>query len=312
MAEKRKFKFCSSNLIVDNIECSEKDTLIIENAKMFDEYVNFINTNNIEKIYIELDDLSILRRCPGVKHVSIKVNENTEYIDFQPLYDHAEIKEFSRGINPFPNELDYTKINGLEYVYIYSPNRKDKNYRKIKTLKSLSLSSDKLDRGNLSTVFESDQLDSLKFMFSSLKSLDGIERSKKMQSVVLDTCRSLEDISALEGVKDTLKALVIQASPRIKEFSVLEKLENLEALLIMCTTTNLENLQFLTKLKKLKVFMFTANVIDGDITPCKNIPYTYLVKGRKHYNLKEKDLPLDGEAFTRGLDGIPPWRALSW
>ena len=32
------------------------------------------------------------------------------------------------------------------------------------------------------------------------------------------------------------------------------------------------------------------NVTDGDLTSCKNIPYVYC-KDKKHYNLKNDDLP---------------------
>ena len=33
------------------------------------------------------------------------------------------------------------------------------------------------------------------------------------------------------------------------------------------------------------------NVLDGDLTPCMKIPYVYCERNRKHYNLKNKDLP---------------------
>ena len=38
-------------------------------------------------------------------------------------------------------------------------------------------------------------------------------------------------------------------------------------------------------------FLFSMNVLDGDLTPCMKIPYVYCERNRKHYNLKNKDLP---------------------
>ncbi len=53
---------------------------------------------------------------------------------------------------------------------------------------------------------------------------------KKLQCLYLYDNRSLSDISELEGVKNSLKALRIENCAKIKDFSVLEKLENLELL----------------------------------------------------------------------------------
>lgn len=314
MIKKGKFKFCqlTNTMIVDNDYYVEEDVLVIDEKEMIEEYVEFIHENNIEKLSIELDDFSILRRCPGVRYVSIGFEEDAKEVDFTPLHEHPELKFFSRGINPFPNEFDYSKIKGLEFIYIYNPGKYDKNYNNIIGLKSICLWSNKKDKGNIGDLFISKLLDSVSMNFSSLKSLDGIEHSKKMQSLVLCTCRTLEDISSLKFVKHTLNALAIESCPRIRDFTVLEELENLEALVLSCPTTEIPNLNFLKKLKKLRVFIFSFNVLDGNLTLCKNIPYVFLVRGRKHYNLKDRDLPKQGEKFTRGVDGIPSWRCLSW
>ena len=45
------------------------------------------------------------------------------------------------------------------------------------------------------------------------------------------------------------------------------------------------------KMKKLKTFILDMNVLDGDLTPCLDISYVTCGKDRRHYNLKDSDLP---------------------
>ena len=33
------------------------------------------------------------------------------------------------------------------------------------------------------------------------------------------------------------------------------------------------------------------NVLDGDLTPCLDIPYVTCIRDRRHYNLKDSALP---------------------
>lgn len=132
-----------------------------------------------------------------------------------------------------------------------------------------------------------------------------VSADKKLQCLYLYYNRSLSDISALEGVKDSLKALRIENCAKIKDFSVLEKLENLE-LLDLSGSNEIPSLSFIRKLKNLKMFVFSVNVLDGDLTPCKDLSYAACVRGRKHYNMKDRDLPKG--KVTRGNEDIELWR----
>ena len=60
-------------------------------------------------------------------------------------------------------------------------------------------------------------------------------------------------------------------------------------------------------MKNLKTFIFNMNVKDGDLTPCLDLSYVS-VKNRKHYNLKDADLPK--EQYVRGNETIEKWRRL--
>ena len=137
--------------------------------------------------------------------------------------------------------------------------------------------------------------------------MEGIQKSKKIQCLYLHYNRSLNDISALKNVKKTLRALRIENCPKINDFSVLEELENLE-LLELSGNNELPSLSFLKTMKNLKTFIFSMNVKDGDLYPCLNLSYAYSEKNRKHYNLKDMDLP-KGQ-YVRGNEAIEEWRRL--
>ena len=119
--------------------------------------------------------------------------------------------------------------------------------------------------------------------------------------------RTLQDISSLSSVRESLRALRIENCPQITDFSVLKKLINLEHLELSGNNT-LPSLDFLSMLPKLKTFLFSMNVADGDITPCLSLSYVYMERGRRHYNLKDRDLPKN--QYVRGNENIEPWRRL--
>ena len=108
-------------------------------------------------------------------------------------------------------------------------------------------------------------------------------------------------------VKKTLRALRIENCPKISDFSLLEELVNLE-LLELSGNNELPNLNFLKAMKNLKTFIFSMNVKDGDLSPCMVVPRVHSKKDRRHYNLKDKDLPKG--LYVHGNENIEKWRRL--
>ena len=157
----------------------------------------------------------------------------------------------------------------------------------------------------MSEAFNSAILDTLSIFQSKITTLEGIQKSQKLQCVYLYNNRSLQDISVLKKVKRTLRALRIENCPKIVDFSVLGELENLE-LLQLSGSNELDDISFLKTMKNLKTFIFNINVKDGDLSPCLNLSYVCSGKNRKHYNLKDKDLPKG--KYIRGNETIEMWR----
>lgn len=285
---------------------------VVVNKRLKDEYVKYINKHKIEQARIVMPDLKMLYECPGLRKLNVSPSYNApENFDFSPLYAMEKL-EFLNCDNEYGDQMqylakiDFSKTKGLVNLWV-TANKGAVNYNKIDTLKTLRIGGFKGAKSDLTDLFSSKELDTLELIECKEKSLDGIEKSEKMQCLYIHYNRSLEDISALKNVKKTLKSLCIDKCPKIKDFSVLAELENLE-FLELCGSNLLPNLHFLGSLKNLKTFIFDYNILDGDITPCLGISYVYCMRGRKHYNLKDKDLP-KGE-YVRGNEDIEEWRRL--
>lgn len=274
--------------------------------------IEYINKYQLEQAEIIMPDLYFLERCPSLKYLKIYPSYNvTNKFDFSPLYNLPEVKMLNCGNyygdhHQFCAEIDFSKLKELEDLS-FSFNKGTLNYEKIDTLKSLSVGGFRGRNNDLTDLFCSKELDTLELRECKINSLNGIEQSDKMQCVYIYYNRSLKDISMLGKVRKTLKALHIEQCSKIEDFSVLEELENLE-MLFLWGNNCLENLKFLKKLKKLKTFVFDVNILDGDLTPCLDIECVHCKKNRKHYNLKDKDLP-KGE-YVCGNENIEKWRRL--
>ena len=269
-------------------------------------HIEFVKKYQIKKASILASNIDFLRHMPSLQHLFLTIYQREGEINYDSLYTLPQIK--SLVINDLDwgqidMSPDYAKLKCLEYINVSQKGHI--NFEKIETLKSLGIGSWK--KKNLNGLFVSEQLDTLRMIQCGMHSLDGIERSKKMQCLYLHYNRSLRDINALAKVKKTLRALRIENCPKIEDFSVLAELENLE-LLELTGKNTLPDLQFLKKMKNLKTFVFDMNVLDGDLTPCLDLSYVYSRKNRKHYNVKDKEMPR-GE-YVRGNEDIELWRRM--
>jgi len=272
------------------------------------EHIEFINKNKLKKAVVYASDLDFLRKVPSLEYLSIHLYNEGNPVDYSPIYDMPCIKFFHIDRVDFmelDKPVDYLKINGLLDVGVSGKGHN--NYEKVGTLRSLHIGG-----GNQKTLHESfcsKELDQLQLIQCKISTLDGIETSEQMQCVYLYYNRLLSDISALKKVKKSLKALRIENCPKITDFSVLWELENLEMLELVGKNT-LESLDFISKMEKLKTFIFSMEVLDGDITPCLGLSYVFMMRSKKYYNLKDKELP-KGE-YVRGNEDIEMWRRMDY
>lgn len=285
---------------------------VITKEHAVDEYVKFINDNHIEQAQVIMPSLNFIKFCPSLKYLYVSPSfDVSNKFDFSPLYDLEKLK-YLICENVYGNKLefiadiDYSRLNGLEFLS-FTMNRGIKNLMTLQNLKTLVARDYKGKMGDLTNLFVSEKLDTLELNECKVSSLNGIEKSKKLQCLYLNYNRALKDITALNKVKSTLKALSIQKCPKIEDFSVLEELENVEFLELI-GNNSLPDLSFLKGMKNLKTFIFEYNVMDGDLTPCLGLEFACCDKWRKHYNLKDSALPKG--KYIRGNENIEEWRRL--
>ena len=86
---------------------------------------------------------------------------------------------------------------------------------------------------------------------------------------------------------------------------MLEKMENLQTLIIY-GNNKISDIQFIRKIKSLKRFWFSVNILDGDLSPCLELGEATSVVNRRHYNLKDNELPKNYKG-PFGTEGIEKW-----
>ena len=260
--------------------------------RTLEEHIELINKYQIENAHIICDNLDFILKCPSLKDLDIFPSfDAKENFDYSVLYKMPNLKSLycktSYGdCGQYKTILDYSYISGLEELSMDTDGHV--KFETVSTLKEMWISGNKKIR-SFAGVSCSPILQGVTFLGCGIQSLDGIENHKMMKSLTLWHNYSLKDISALAHVSDTLTELVIDACSKIKDFTVLDSLENVEFLSLDGNNV-LPNLEFLKKMKKLKVFTFTMNVEDGDLSNCMEIPYVSC-RNRKHYNIKDRELP---------------------
>lgn len=260
--------------------------------RSFEEHIELIDEHKIEKAHIICDNLDFIVNCPSLKDVIISPSfDADESFDYSPLYKMPNLKtvycktEYG-DFEQYSVTLDCLAIKNLENISV------DTNgcigYEKVTTLKKLWLANHKriVDFNDVSS---SQMLQDVTLLNCSIKSLSGIYKCPKLHSLSLWNNRKLTDISELNSISSSLIELSIESCSKIEDFSVLQHLNNLQ-ILHLSGNNIIPDLSFLKHMKNLKIFTFTVNVLDGNLDKCKSIPYVSC-KNRKHYNLKDIDLP---------------------
>lgn len=277
---------------------------------LYSKYVKYICEHRLEQAKIVMPNLEILRECPSLRYLCICPASDSPLIyDYTPLYDMEEIRDltFSNHIGDrIVTGLDCSKIKGLISLGVDNINGAT-NYNRLELLKTLHVGKFRSSSTDLTNLFCSTQLDTLVLHESLEHSLNGIERSPKMQYVELSYNRQLCDITALKGVRNSIRSLNIYNCSKIEDFSVIGELENLEKLTIVGGNV-LPNLDFIKPLKNLKTLELGVTVADGNLTPCLDLQWAHLWRNKKHYNLRDQDLPKI--AYTHGNEDIEEWRRL--
>ncbi len=270
--------------------------------KTLEEHIEFINYYKLEKAVIVAENIDFVSKCPTLKNIVVIPSlKATDKFDFSPLYSLPNITqlvcitEYGDIQNSYSTTVDYSRIPGLKKIEVTG--KGNLNYGEVSTLEELVVREDKKIK-DLNYLSCATNLKDVTFVHCALKSLEGLENLKEVQSLCLEYLYSLSDVSAVAKISKSLRVLQIESCPKITDFSCLFNLVNLEHL-VLYGNNKLPTLSFLNNMKRLKTFCFSMIVEDCDITPCLQVPYAFLGKEKRAYNLKDKDLPksLNTEPF---------------
>lgn len=267
--------------------------------RTLEEHIALINGMGLDRITVVAEDLSFLPRCPGLRHLHIVHAESTANpLDFSPVYTLPGLESIRIDSSATPAgkgpaiQIDLSRLGGLKDVRVCSND--PYNYHLLPCLERLFVCADKR-HWDMTRISNSPLLKDLELEWCAARTLHGIEKYPLQRLSMLRLGR-LEDISALSGCAGTLRYLSIEGCSKVRDFSCLHELHNLECLYLKGSQV-LPDLSFLRKMPKLRVFIFSMIVEDGDLTPCLDVPYVYCSKIKRHYNLKDKDLPKDRDAY---------------
>ncbi len=151
-----------------------------KSIKSLDDHISLINKYQLEKAVLLVASLDFIVKCPSLKYMHIVPLTDKDIFDFSPIYDMPEIISLDCQTCYGSEEqlcgyIDYQKVNGLNDLSVSGKGHV--NYNKICTLKSLQISNIKIN--NLTDAFCSSKLDTMRVITCGIKSLDGIEKSKK-------------------------------------------------------------------------------------------------------------------------------------
>lgn len=288
------FSFLSTDnemLIICNPQDSICESPVYQRSKKsLEEHIQFINENQQKKALVVGKNIDFLCRCPSLEELHIIPSFEAQDFDFSPLYDLPNLRKLTcqtvyGAENNQISYVDYSKFSSLEHLVVNGAGHK--NVCALPGLKGLTFSGKQPTGKTLVGAFQGADLEDLGVIESPVSSLAGLEQTPKLKKITLAYNRNLEDISALEYVRDTLTELDIESCGKIKDFSVLAKLHNIENLRMIGRNT-LPDLSFIRHMSNLKSFAFFMNTADGDLSMCLEIPFVQ-IQNRRHYSHKNED-----------------------
>lgn len=260
-------------------------------GRSIEDHVAYINKNGIKKLLVIAKDIGFLSACPSVTKLELVALSDGEF-DYSALYSLPLLEALEIPSMPCEgitakNPVDYSRLKALRSLRVSGT---AEDLCAADKLNVLSVDGIKKGCADLRGFFSSKALSELTVSGCGIKSLNGLEKAEALTSLCLWYDRSLCGMESIRSCAATLRTLSVINCPKITDFSFLRELRELEHLELM-GSNEISDLSFLEAMPKLKTFRLSMNVLNGDLTPCLNVPYVDLEKGRKHYNLKVADLP---------------------
>ena len=266
--------------------------VLLKSRKSLCEHIAFIRENDIKKAIVVAENIQFISECPTLEYLWVLPAIGSNNFDYSPIYELPNIKWLRCDTTTGWDEeqvasVDYSRFQEVSRLSIHGY-KGHNNVALAQNVVSLIFDFGYPNSNDLVGVLPIAKLRNLAVCQAPIKSLAGIEMSRKLRRLELSNNRKLSDISSLISLKENLACLEIDTCGKISDFSVLDTLTNLEYLTLKGSNT-LPDLSFLMNMPKLRYFHLTMNVADGDLSLCERLPYAR-IKNRKHFSHKDKDL----------------------
>lgn len=254
------------------------------------QYVKYINDNKVTHIISQDDDLSYLADCPNIEFIACSPESN--HLD--TLYSLRNLRGLSFWTND--NSFDFSKLSPTLLFLRTKYESENKSWLNNSTISELSLI--EYETENLLWLSKLKNKITLKTFeiyvsYRKFCALNGLKELVNLEGLILDYCRQLSDIVEITKLPN-LKTLQFFDIPRVKDLP-LDCLKTLEELYLIdmesTRTHSLDSLSFLKSMPKLHTFWSNYNILSGDLNLLLRLKDVDTFPDRKHYNLKNSDLP---------------------
>ena len=227
-----------------------------------------------------LDDLGFLKDYTFLANLDISSILDHDYLFLKHLTNLKSL--FIGGSVTTKNEIDLSGQVNLIALGIHW-RKHVKGLERCKHLQRLLLI--EFGETDLTKIRLLTELKNLSIKTSSVKSLDGIEGCKCLESILLGNCRQLKSVVRLNHLHK-LRKLALDVATQISDYQSLSDLPALVELEIR-DCKKIDSISFIKQFPSLKKMILTGNteIMDGDLTPVAALEEVFY-SNKKHYNLK--------------------------
>lgn len=237
---------------------------------------NGLDGIGIARIYGYLDHTVDFLR--GVPELNGLVVSDGDFVDICAVESCKNLKILS--INRNRQAISYADFKRLQDLRLFWHNKvvlpKDGT-----GLRRLQLTSYRAS--DLSNLPVYPDLNRLRIIGSTISSLEGAQRYKRLEDCLFAYCPKLRDASLLAETCLSLKEVEFNHCKRLRDFAFLRECRNIEFLRLLCCGS-IESIGFIEDMPKLKRLSFHGtNILDGDLWPCLGLDFVGF-ENRCHYS----------------------------
>lgn len=248
-------------------------------------YDKYITSNKIEYIYAQDNDISNFSFLSKVKYISL--NKDCENYVFLNKYTNIEgIRLYSSTFNKM-NSYDFKR---LEKLYIIFDEEIKMTLPNIKALKfnACMYEPKQLDFKNLTYVKE--------LVLMGFKKINNLEfLPLNISNLIIDYCPKLSDINYLVNLKNLVSLQLVDCNKINNVDKIVFDLKKLDTFSIYSDETfksgHFSDLNFINDMPNLKKLKTDYMVDNNNLKPLLKLEDVTLLKWKKYYNLRDKDLP---------------------